>query len=107
MVITSYLQITCDDHTTENYQELEQINASLRISRGTDEAAAEAHDSSMKIYVFYIFCIIFRFFCILDTTNMVKTCDYLYLNNEIHFEKPLKVSEPCAKRRLRNKKRVI
>ena len=26
---------------------------------------------------------VFIFFCILDTTNMVKTCDYFYLNNEI------------------------
>ena len=40
--------------------------------------------------------IIFRVFCILDTTNIVKTCDYLYLNNEIYFAKPLKMSEPCA-----------
>ena len=33
----------------------------------------------MKIYVSYVFrkLKIFIFFCILDTTNMVKTCDYL------------------------------
>ena len=65
-------------------------------------------NSSMKIYVSYIFrvLIIFGFFCIFDTTNKVKTCDYLYLNNEIHFAKPLEMSEPCAGRKFRNKYRV-
>ena len=48
----------------------------------------------------------FDIFCILDTTNMVKTCDYLHLNKEIHFTKPLKISEPCAGQKLRNKYRV-
>ena len=28
--------------------------------------------------------------------NIVKSCDYLYLNKEIYFAKPLKVSEPGA-----------
>ena len=37
---------------------------------------------------------------------MVKTCDYLPLNNEIHFTKPLKMSELCAGRKLMNKNRV-
>ena len=30
--------------------------------------------------------IILIFYSILNTTNMVKTCDYLYLNKDIHFE---------------------
>ena len=34
---------------------------------------------------------------------MVKTCDYLHLNNEIHFTKLMKMSEPCAGRKFRNK----
>ena len=46
------------------------------------------------------------FFCILDTTNMVETCDDLYLDMEIYFVKPLKTSEPCAGRKLRNKNSV-
>ena len=33
---------------------------------------------------------------------MVKTCDYLYLNNEIYFAKPLEMSGPCAGRMLLN-----
>ena len=59
----------------------------------------------MKIYVSYIFrrLIILKIFYNLDTTNMVKTCDYLYFNKEIRFAKPLKMSEPCAGRKLRNK----
>ena len=34
---------------------------------------------------------------------MFKTSDYLYLNNEIDFTKPLKISVPGAERNLRNK----
>ena len=65
-----------------------KLAPSLRTSRGTDEAAADNTqfvNSYMKIQVSYIFrvLIMFRFFCILDTANMVKTCDYLLLNNEI------------------------
>ena len=41
-----------------------------------------------------------------DTTNIVKTCDYLYLSKEKYFPKPLKISEPVAGRKLRNKNRV-
>ena len=33
---------------------------------------------------------------------MVKTSDYLYLNKEIDFTKPLKMFEPGAERKLRN-----
>ena len=62
----------------------------------------------MKIDVSYIFrkLMIFIFLCIFDTTNMVKTCDYLYLNKEINFAKPLKMYEPGPRRKLRNKSRV-
>ena len=31
---------------------------------------------------------------------MVKTRDYLYLNNEIYYAKHLKMSEPCARRNM-------
>ena len=76
----------------KNYIKLTPL---LRTSRGTDEAVAEntqSVNSSIEIYVsYYISCThgIFIFFCILNTTIMVKTCDYLHLNNEIHFTKPL------------------
>ena len=49
----------------------------------------------------------FLFLSNLDTTNMVKTCDYLYPNKEIYFAKPLKMSEPCAGKELRNKIRLL
>ena len=67
-----------------------KLRPGLRASRGIEEAAADntrSVNSSMKIYVTYIFplFIISIFFCILDTTNMVKTCDYLYLNKEIYL----------------------
>ena len=48
--------------------------------------------------------IIFIFIRILDTTNMFKTCDYLYLKNEIHFAKPLKMFDPRAERKLKAQK---
>ena len=66
------------------------------------QQTTQSLNSSMKIYVSYIFrkFIILKFFCILDTTNMVKTCDYLRLNNEIHFTKQLKMSDPCAGRNI-------
>ena len=102
------MKITCNDHTTENYHEYySKLTPSLRTSRSTDEAAAD-NNSFTEIYVSYIFCIliIFWFICILDTTNMVKTCDYLYLNNGIHFVKPLKISKPCSGRKIGNKNRV-
>ena len=46
------------------------------------------------------------FFCIMDTTNMVKTCDYLFLDKKIYFIKPLKILVPGAGRKLWNKKSV-
>ena len=62
----------------------------------------------MKMYVSYIFhkLIIFRLYCILDTTYIVETCDYLHLDNEIHFTKLLKMFVPGARRKTRNKNRV-
>ena len=88
-----------------------KLKPSLRTSRCTDEAAAgntQSANSCMTIYSTNIFriLIIFRFLCVLDATNMVKTCDYLYLNNEIHFAKPLKMSELCAGRKLREENSV-
>ena len=69
-----------------------KLTPSLRTSRSTDEAAADntqSVNSSMKNYFSYIFrvLIVFRFFRILDTTNAVKTCDYLHLNKKIYFAK--------------------
>ena len=83
----------------------------IRTSRGTEEAAAENTqfiNSSMEMNYSYIFreLVIFIFYCILDTTNVVKTCDYLYLNKEIHFGKPLEMFVPGAGRKLRNKNSV-
>ena len=95
----------------ENNQELyTKSTPSFRTSRGTDKATADntqSVNSSMNIYVSYIFrvLIIFRFFCIFDTINL-KTCDYLYLNNEIYFSKPSKMFDSSAERKLRNKNRV-
>ena len=59
-----------------------KLTPSLRTSRGTDEAAADdtqSVDSSMRTYVSYIFRVlnIFRFFCILDITNMVKITKFI------------------------------
>ena len=59
-------------------------------------------NSSKKMNVSYIFhiLVIFIFFCVLDTTNMVKTCDYLYPNKKVYF------ADPGAGRKLGNKNRV-
>ena len=40
----------------------------------------------------------FLFWSKLDTRNTVKTSDYLYLNKEIYFIKPLKMFVPGAER---------
>ena len=108
--------------TIKNYVE-------LRTPRGTDEAAADntqsvysrqqtvclqqtTHSLSTALYRnIYVSCIFrklitFIFFCIVDTTKIVLTCDYLYLNKEIHFAKPLTMSETGAGRKTRNKNRV-
>ena len=39
----------------------------------------------------------------LDARNMVNTSDYVYLNNEIDSDKPLKMLVPGAERMLSNK----
>ena len=39
----------------------------------------------------------------LDTRSMVKTCDYLYLNKETDFIKPLKMLVPGVEQKLRTK----
>ena len=84
-----------DDHKTlKIIKRNNKLTPSLRTSRVTDEAAADSPEfvnSSTIIYDSYILCktIIFIFFCILDTINNVKICYYLYLNEEIHFAKPL------------------
>ena len=39
----------------------------------------------------------------LDTRNMVKSSDYLYLNKEIDFIKPLKMIMPDTERKFRTK----
>ena len=66
-----------------------KLTQSSRTPKGTDEAAADLQSVSVsrKIYVSYILqkCIIFKHFCILYSTNTVKTCDYLYLDEEIYF----------------------
>ena len=59
----------------KNYRKL---TPSWRTSRSTNETAAgntQSINSSIKMYVSYIFRVLvrLRFFCILDTTNMVKT----------------------------------
>lgn len=67
---------------------------SIGTSRGADEAAADypqCVNSYMKINCSYIFrkLITYTFYCILDTTNVDKTHDYLFLKKEMHFAKPL------------------
>ena len=68
-----------------------------------EEAAEKINSLSTAIWIFifliyFVYSFIFLF--ILDTTNMVKTCDYLYLDKEIYFAKPMKKSEVCAGRKL-------
>ena len=91
----------------ENYSlqlSVKKLTPIFGTSRGTKETAAD-NTQSVNIYVSCIFrvFIIFIFVCIFYTTNMVKTCYYLYLSNEIHFAKPLKMSELCAGRKLKIK----
>ena len=87
--------ITCADNTTEKYQELYQINIKFKnIKRHGRSCCIESSLSTslMKIYVFLnIRKLIFILVFILHTTNMVKTCDYLHLDKEIYFAKPLKM----------------
>ena len=48
---------------------------------------------SLALIYYYLY-----YFSILDTTNTVQTCHSLYLNKEIYFAKPLKMSQPGATR---------
>ena len=70
------------------------------------------HPVYIYVYIYTMFSCVFRvlpifiFFCILHPTKQVLTWDYLYLNNETHFAKPLEMSLPGAGRKTRNKNRV-
>ena len=73
------------------------INFHKAVDKTADFLCIPVYFVNLKIFIFY---------SILNTRNMVKTCDYLYLNMEIHSAKPLKMSDPGAGQKLWNKFRV-
>ena len=67
---------------------MSEEEAEGRGMRDTTVGSQRESDRLLNTHSHIIY--IYMYICILDTTNMVKTRSYLYLNNEIYFTSPCK-----------------
>ena len=99
-----YINIYIYIYKTLKNGKLEDIERHIRSCSKNQQSAI----SSTKIYVSHIFrkLIISILFSYFGYHKSDHTCNYLYLDKEIHVAKPLKILEPCAGQKLKNQNRV-
>ena len=92
------MQITCDDNAALKIIKNDiELTPSLRTSKGTDKATAcnpQSINSSMEMYINSLYLHFSVFWIQQIWSNPVFIC--ISITDEIHFAKPLKMSETCA-----------